>query len=189
MVLFRKIPPVPFLRAGGFLFLFVLGGLAHLAQAADLPLPPNAVLHQVAVWKHYRVRLLSSPPTAEVNAPVEIFIEAKREEMASPFPGSIHLGVERLAPDRGELQETELGPADQQEAGLWRVTQVFQASGVYAIRTTLTDPEGEIFVLQGKITISPVATVGRTKYFLISLSVALLAAAFIFAKFRARRRF
>jgi hypothetical protein len=153
MALIRKIPSVPFIGAGGFLFLLGLLCGAFSANAGDSLLPPDTVLQQVAVWKNFRVKLMSSAPRAEIKAPVEVFIEAKREEMGTPFSGSLSLGFEKVSPEGGALQETELKPSDQEEPGLWRATHVFQEPGVYAIRAILTEEGGEIFVLQGKISI------------------------------------
>jgi hypothetical protein len=187
MALFQKNPSVPFIRAGGFLFLLLIF-LGHFTvKAAESSLPPDTVLQQVASWKKYRVKLMTSPSQAQVRGPVEIFVEAKREEMETPFPGTIRLGVERLSPSHGPLEETELGDADQETKGLWRVTQVFQEAGVYAVRATLIDAEGEIFVLQGKITISSQGNFSWKKPLLYGVPALILVSVFFFGR-RARGR-
>lgn len=154
MALFQKNPPVPFNWAGGFLFLFLVIGVVLPVRGSEFSLPPKAQLQQESVWKNYQFKLLISPPQALILAPVEIYVMGQRFESQSPFMGSLRLGVEKISPSRGALQETEIGPDDQEEAGWWRVTQIFREPGQYAVRVTLTDAEGEISVLQGKINIS-----------------------------------
>jgi len=112
-------------------------------------------LQQEAVWKKTRLKLYTFPPHPEIREPVEIFIDAKKEGVETPFVGEIRLGVERLSTPTRPLQETTVGSEDQKESGLWQITQAFTESGVYGIVVSFSDPEGEIFLLRGKVGIGP----------------------------------
>lgn len=179
MVLFQKIPPVPFPWAGGFLFLFLFFGVVSPVRGEEFSPPSAAHLEQESTWKNTQFKLLIDPPKAELLAPVEIYLLGKKLEMETPFAGSIRLGVEKMAPTGGSLQETDVGVDDQEGKGWWRVTHIFREAGDYSIRVTFTDSQGEIFVLQGKVSVAAPIRASK-KFFWIGLGGALLLVFFLF---------
>jgi membrane protein DedA with SNARE-associated domain len=155
-------------RRGFFLFMrLLLGCLASFliffstcsawSNEKTSALPSDTVLQQEALWKGYRLQLMTSPPQPYSLNPVDIIISAQKEALNTPFPGTITLSFEELSQKPTHLEETILGPEDFEEPGLAKIGHTFAQPGMYIVTATFTDTEGELSVLRGQIKVVPLS--------------------------------
>lgn len=167
-----------FLLFGALFFPLPLWGQSESAVL------PETLLQQDVLWKGYRLKLTTSPARPAPFSPVEILIVAKKESTLSPFVGNITLGFEDLSKDPGNLHETALGPDDFEEAGVARVGHTFTRPGHYAVTVTFTDPEGEFYLLRGKIEVPGPAGLSLKSKILLFIAAALILCVAVFLKVR-----
>lgn len=152
------------------------------------PIPADHRVLQEAVWKGYRLELIMSPSQPYLRGPTDFLIQAKKEIMKNPFPGSIAIGFENLSNPQSSLQETQISREDFEEDGLAKITHIFTESGNYTVTVSFTDLAGELFVLNGSVEIKAENLFTENKKYLIYFTAGILGIALLLFAIKKMRK-